>query len=267
MPASSPGSGIPFFAFSTDSQPSWHTYLLLHCLPAVTFFVTFTCMRTQTVLQLADIHGAYYYIEKLRHTIENIDLILLTGDITHFGNADEADRIVTQLERICRQIAGVTGNCDPGDVDRYLTERGMNLHSKVVEWKGYYLAGLGGSLPCPASTPNEYTENEAASVLQHLSTLRPKNAPFLLVSHQPPYGTLNDRLEHGEHVGSHSIRAFLEQHQPLACLTGHIHEGIGAGYLGTCAVLNPGPFRQGRYALLTFQNEKLDRISLKQLPD
>ncbi|MDI6809021.1 MAG: metallophosphoesterase [Candidatus Eisenbacteria bacterium] len=47
---------------------------------------------------------------------------------------------------------------------------------------------------------------------------------FIFVSHSPPYGTLLDLISPESHVGSQSIREFLEKHSPRLSLHGHIHE-------------------------------------------
>ncbi len=67
-----------------------------------------------------------------------------------------------------------------------------------------------------------------------------------MVSHQPPYDTINDQVSPGVHVGSNSIRKFIEEHQPLVCFSGHIHEGTGIDHIGNTAIVNPGSGRQGK---------------------
>ena len=52
----------------------------------------------------------------------------------------------------------------------------------------------------------------------------------------------------GKHVGSESVRAFIDQHEPLVCLTGHIHEGRGVDTIAGCPVINPGRLSEGGYA-------------------
>jgi Icc-related predicted phosphoesterase len=46
----------------------------------------------------------------------------------------------------------------------------------------------------------------------------------ICVMHAPPWNTALDQLHSGEHVGSRSIREFIDNHQPLVTLHGHIHE-------------------------------------------
>jgi Icc-related predicted phosphoesterase len=73
---------------------------------------------------------------------------------------------------------------------------------------------------------------------------------LILVSHQPPYDTSADLLPGGLHVGSHALRTFIDEMQPAACLTGHIHEAASRSRVGRTVVLNPGPFSQGNVATL-----------------
>ena len=49
----------------------------------------------------------------------------------------------------------------------------------------------------------------------------------MLVCHAPPYGTALDQVHKGLHAGSHSVREFVEQHQPVHFFCGHIHEAEG----------------------------------------
>jgi Icc-related predicted phosphoesterase len=76
--------------------------------------------------------------------------------------------------------------------------------------------------------------------------------------------TINDIVHGGRHVGSHAVRAFIEKYQPLACITGHIHEGIGIDKIGRTQIINPGPFRNGYYFTFSLHDEVRD-IELKQI--
>jgi len=85
-----------------------------------------------------------------------------------------------------------------------------------------------------------------------------KNSVFNL--HVPPYGcALDEAPELTEDlrpkyagrslipVGSHAVRAVIEEYQPLLGLFGHIHEGKGTARLGRTLCINPGSmYEQGR---------------------
>ncbi|RLC14139.1 MAG: hypothetical protein DRI57_14930 [Deltaproteobacteria bacterium] len=73
--------------------------------------------------------------------------------------------------------------------------------------------------------------------------------PFIFVSHAPPYQTPLDVLYDGTHVGSLSIRRFIEKWSEkghlIASLHGHIHEsparsGSIRTEIGTSLCINPG---------------------------
>lgn len=87
--------------------------------------------------------------------------------------------------------------------------------------------------------------------------------PFIFVAHAPPYETPLDVTGDGQHVGSLSIRRFIEKWSKkgllLASLHGHIHESpMVSGSVATRihdAISinpgqNPGPDAQLRYVLL-----------------
>ena len=72
--------------------------------------------------------------------------------------------------------------------------------------------------------------------------------PLVLVTHQPPYGTLADVAGGFRHVGSESIRAFIEKNKPAVCFCGHIHEAQSVDHIDGTTIINPGPLRKGGYA-------------------
>ena len=87
------------------------------------------------------------------------------------------------------------------------------------------------------------------------------DVPQILVCHQPPFNTLNDRLYDGRQVGSKSVRAYIEEHQPLICFTGHIHEAIGIDTIGITQTCNPGPVWKG-YATTEIVEEQVKRLEV-----
>lgn len=73
--------------------------------------------------------------------------------------------------------------------------------------------------------------------------------PFIFVSHSPPYLTPLDILDNGLHVGSISIRGFIEKwsrkNQIIASLHGHIHgspnrSGSISTFIENSVCINPG---------------------------
>jgi Icc-related predicted phosphoesterase len=88
--------------------------------------------------------------------------------------------------------------------------------------------------------------------------------PFIFVSHCPSYDTPLDVINSGAHVGSLSIRRFIEhwsdRSMPLASLHGHIHEsprrsGSIMTQVNTALSINPGQSTTLQYLLLELTHD------------
>jgi Icc-related predicted phosphoesterase len=216
-----------------------------------------------TIIALTDLHSRTGIISNLTPQLQSADLILLCGDITHFGRKNTIIEIIQQLRSINNTLYAVTGNCDYPEVEKYLVKEGISLNAMCKGFAEFVLIGLSGSLPCPGKTPNEYTEEEYKILLNNMSV--PSDKPLLMVSHQPPFGTLNDQVAPQLHVGSHTIRSFIEVHQPLICFTGHIHEGIGIDYIGNTTIVNPGPAGMGNYSVAEMERGSIKNIHIRNI--
>ncbi len=199
------------------------------------------------LIGLTDIHGKADNISKIAKILTQADAIVISGDITHFGSEKEAVKVLEYIKKYNSKIFAVAGNCDYPGVEKYLTESGYNLNGLSKSLDGFTLIGLGGSLPCPGRTPNEYTEDELEAILEGSVTEIKDKTSLILVSHQPPYNTVSDEVRTGLHVGSQAVRSFIEKYQPIVCFTGHIHEGVGTDTIGKTRLANPGPLWYGRY--------------------
>lgn len=218
-----------------------------------------------TFIHLTDIHGAFYAIHKIGKELKNANLVVLSGDISHFGKDKDVRQIIERITEYNKNIVAVAGNCDYKEADEYLTREGINLNKRIKTIRGFTLCGLGGSLPCPGPTPFEYKENEVKKWLKELETNITSSNPILFVTHEPPYNTNLDKLTDGRHVGSRSVRKFIEVMSPLLCLTGHIHEGEGVDKIGNCMLVNPGPFKTGKYASVRIIGVSSVHVNLKQI--
>lgn len=208
------------------------------------------------IVSITDIHGNTEAVDHLQKPLKDADLVLITGDITHLGGYDKAKNIIEYIKKYNANIMAVAGNCDKQGVDTYLTEQNINLHKNVKVINGISFVGIEGSLPCPGKTPKEYSEDTFAKYLQALSDKLPENKPSVLVSHQPPHNTFNDKLASGMHVGSRSIRQFIEDQQPLLCFCGHIHEAVHIDSIGNTLIVNPGQLKFEKYAFAQITDSK-----------
>lgn len=196
------------------------------------------------IIAFGDIHqdaGAF-------HTIAGIgaaEMIVVTGDITNYGNRQAAGPIMDAICSVNPGVLALPGNLDKHDVAAYLAELGISLHGsgRIIGDTGIF--GVGGSNRTPFNTPMEFSEEELASLLAAGYEQVREAARLILVSHAPPVGTRTDMLRNGAHVGSSAVRAFIEEKQPLLCLCGHIHEARAMDRIGNTLVLNPGMIRDG----------------------
>lgn len=191
------------------------------------------------LLCVSDFHGGSGRIEGL----SAVDVLVILGDITHFGDRVRAMEILEGFKSAKRLLA-VPGNCDNLDVNEALVELDIDLHSRgrIVGDVGFF--GLGGSNRTPFNTPQEYSEYELWDFLAK-GYEQVKDSPIkVMASHPPPFNTDLDKTG-GMHVGSKKVREFIETYEPDLVLCGHIHEARGQDTIGKTVIINPGPFHTG----------------------
>jgi Icc-related predicted phosphoesterase len=211
---------------------------------------------------LSDIHGNVDKIEKISDKLKMSDLVVLSGDITHFGRENEAKQIIKRISEYQSNLLAVTGNCDYPEVEHYLSKEGISIHLRSAIFGGIGFIGVGGSLPCPGETPNEISEEEMEAFLCLAHSSLYEAIPYILVVHHPPFNTVADLVKAGAHVGSKSIRQSIENDKPILCICGHIHEAKGKDMINNTDIINPGPFKDGNYALVKIVDYYIDTINL-----
>jgi len=194
-------------------------------------------------LVISDIHGNRSVPKWINSVAEreDVDFILILGDITDFGPKEVADEILKAIER---DTYSIPGNADPHSVLDSISSYSMDMHGKTADIDGFKIVGLGGSNPTPFNTPFELHEDTIYNMLKPIS----KEGMILMV-HAPPYG-VNDMIPAGINVGSRSIQKIVEEFRPVLVLSGHIHEDYGIKHIDSTTYINPGPALDGMYALV-----------------
>lgn len=216
------------------------------------------------IVVLTDIHGKLKHAPAMAQELHSADLVLLPGDLTNFGRGDVALEVVETIRNMNPNVLAVMGNCDFPEVLAFLEENCLSIHADHRIIGGIAFAGLGGSLPCPIQTLNEFTEHQIAAYLDTAIEGVPEAMPLVLVSHQPPIDTLVDRVSIGLHVGSRAVREFIERRQPLVCFSGHIHEAIGQDTIGATRLINSGPFYEGAYAVAEI-GDRVEKLEIRHV--
>lgn len=215
------------------------------------------------LLLLADIHGHVKAMPSLSDEAAGCDAVVLAGDITNFGGPAQLLPILDSVESFGKPIIAVPGNCDNAEIDQELQRRGYSVHANVILLNDFAFLGVGGSLPCPGHTPNESGESVFQDILAEAAKMT-QQKPVVLVTHQPPWGKKLDTTTDGRHTGSRAIRDFIEQYKPVLAVSGHMHEAFGTDSIGNTKLVNPGAFRQGRYAIAELTGDKVS-VKLFQL--
>ena len=233
------------------------------------------CKRIR-ILAISDIHGRIHMLRRLGAALgEEPDLLLIAGDITNFGTLSEAESILKEALRQIKPREGlvyVAGNCDPSELlDARLTPGDIiGLHCTAVKKCGIVIGGIGGSTVTPFGTIVEFTEEEYATLLERLRERWRahdyEGCMRILLTHEPPYDTDVDITRDGTHVGSKSLREFLEREEGIVLhVCGHIHEGRGTDLVGNVHIVNPGPLGRGFYAWIEINEAGRVTIRLEEV--
>jgi len=211
------------------------------------------------VLAVSDFHGSLDASKRVSLKAEkvNADVVVISGDITHFGSVQSAKELFSPLLKLKMPIFFVPGNCDPPSLAEINLKGAFCIHGSCETYGNAMFVGVGGGPPSPFKTPFEMTEDEIMQVLnQSFGQCQPKQW-LILVSHTPPKNTKLDAAFSGEHVGSLSVRRYIEDKQPSIVFCGHIHEARGIDSIGNTVVVNSGPARHRQCAVANL-NEKIE---------
>lgn len=192
--------------------------------------------------------------DRIASTLRTADVVILTGDLTNFGEPTDAARVVAAARRHCPVVLAVTGNLDMPWVIDALRADGVSLHGAGRRLGSLGIFGCGGSNETPMDTPTEFPDDELGRILETAHAPVADAPCRLMICHTPPFGTAVDRLVNGTPVGSAAVRAFIERRGPDVAVVGHVHEGRGIDRIGATTVVNPGAFRDGGYAILDYDD-------------
>jgi len=202
------------------------------------------------ILALTDFHGS---LETSNRTVEkarniNADIVLVCGDITHFGSVKEAEEILAPLVALNLPVLYVPGNCDPAQLAETQINGAINVHGRCHTINDASFIGIGGAPASPFYSWFELSETEIRNTLDQAAGLC-STRWVVVVSHAPPKDTVVDLAFSEVHVGSVGLRAFIEERKPSVVFCGHIHEARGVDRIGNTIIVNPGPVRHGNCAV------------------
>ena len=167
------------------------------------------------------------------------DVAIGAGDFASFRHGLE--EIMAVLAQIAIPTILVPGNHE-SKAELVAASHGAShfhvLHGNAIRIHGLDFVGLGYGIPGTpfGSWSVDLSDEEARNQMPHT------DGRCVLVTHSPPYGCL-DRMPAEGHMGSKSIRNYIERYRPHFVVCGHIHENWHQmDRLDDIPVINAGPF-------------------------
>lgn len=202
-------------------------------------------------LVFTDLHQKASVVDKINEVIERsgAEFVVCLGDVTDFGTGADAAGILSSIKS---KVYAIPGNCDPLDFAESISDVAVDMHGNAAEVGGYRLVGLGGSNVTIFNTPFELDEDDLYDGLDGIS-----EEGMILMTHAPSYGIL-DQIPSGQSVGSPAVRRIVDEYRPILAMSGHIHEAFGVVVSDGTTFLNPGPAKDGRMAVVTIEDGKVE---------
>jgi Icc-related predicted phosphoesterase len=189
----------------------------------------------------------------LQHVNERADLLLLAGDLTRCGTADEAQLVTDELAGVRIPVVAVLGNHDhhgdePGTVIEALTRAGVIVlegTATTVDVGGTVIGiagtkGFGGGFAGACATAFgeramkafvDETRREAVRLHDALvGVARRADRTVALLHYSPVEDTLRgERLEIYPFLGSHLLGEAIDTAGADLVIHGHAHHGVERG--------------------------------------
>lgn len=188
------------------------------------------------ILVFTDPHGNLNLLEKHKETSKKVDAVVITGDLSYAGQ--KLEQIVKKLDEFHAPVYVIHGNHEDEEELAAICECCENVifvHKKIISLGDFQLGAFSTS-----GMRDRYPELEEW-VREHEEKLKACEN-LLWMDHPPPYDTILDELDANWHVGSKSLREFIEKFQPRYVFCGHIHETFEQkDTIKDTIIINSGP--------------------------
>ncbi len=183
------------------------------------------------ICAFTDTHTDKRVFQQVKKKAKKADLVICLGDISVFGSGLENMGLL--LKQLDKKVLIVHGNHELEEEMMLITNKTvLNMHNIIYKHKGVTFMGHGGG-GFTRRTPDFVKLKKTIPKTMHID---------ILMTHQPPYGTKLDNLQHFGHVGNKDYTEFIKKHQPVLALSGHLHENFKkTDKIGKTLIANPGP--------------------------
>lgn len=175
------------------------------------------------ILAVSDQVEERLYSPAVKNLCRDVELLIGCGDLPY----EYLEYLINVLDI---PLVYVPGNHDPVHDDkdpRSRAEGGLNIDLKTTFFKGFLLAGVGGSIRYRMDGVNQYGQQEMKFRIQKLAfsllwnRVRYRRALDVLITHSPPAGIHDD--SDPAHQGLQAINALMKQFKPRYVLHGHTY--------------------------------------------
>ena len=82
------------------------------------------------IVSFGDVHMATGNLDRMGEVMRDTDLVIVSGDLTNFGGADDARKVIDEVRHACPSVLALSGNLDQREVMPFLEAQGVALHGK-----------------------------------------------------------------------------------------------------------------------------------------
>lgn len=187
------------------------------------------------------------FIEKV-NSLDNVDFILVAGDITEFGSFKEMEGYAVRIKKMNVPVITIIGNHD-------LTGRGRESYQRMFGDLNFSFVYKGTKFICHDTNSREYKYNGSVPNLDWLAQeLRPSASvqSYIAVGHVPP---LSDDFD--QQLVPNYKAQFEQTPGFLAALYGHTHTYLASAPEDLFRYVVTGSIENQEFIVVTVINNKL----------
>jgi len=187
------------------------------------------------------------FIEKV-NSLDNVDFILVAGDITEFGNSQEMEAYAERMKKAQVPVITVIGNHD-------LTGRGRESYQRMFGELNFSFVYKGTKFICHDTNSREYRYDGRVPDIGWLAQQLQPGAgvqSYITVGHVPP---LSDDFD--QKLVPQYTRQFEQTPNFLAALYGHTHTYLTSAPEDSFRYVVTGSIESKEFIVVTVINNKL----------
>lgn len=181
-------------------------------------------------------------INRILPQIGPVDLVIVTGDLTDFGSAEEYHRFRSLMEPLVIPYRAVPGNHDHRETMRaaFADQAWMPKDGPIdwiLEFPDIVLIGLDTLVQ--DAPYGQLSEQSLAFLMKSMASYLAK--PFLIGLHHPPFATGIQAMDRQNLRQAEPLRDILNTHPARSRLIcGHVHRNLVTEWGGVICQISPG---------------------------